>query len=489
MSVLALSVPDFLVQLELRRRPDLADKPFALLGPDDRVWAASKDARDYGVAEGLAPTHARARCRALVVRELDEGAAADEQNAFLEEIGGWQLPTEETGYGRAFIALDGIADTASEAQPLAAEMGGRLRQRLGVALTPALGFDHGKFTAGAAADIAGPGRMRLISREDETRFLNPLPVALLPLAPKPISYLGWLGIGTLGQFSGLPTDPLITRFGSGMRMMQQWARGRDSRPVIPTVRAAAAIVVVEFDPPTGSAARVAGELTRALRPHLRALAAAWRGIQRLRIEVISAGGKTSKVEARFRAPASSPARVEAALLRQLDSLAWRGTIRSASAQALRTAELTIEQDDLPFDGLPAKDSAHGTAADAVVAALSRQYPGALLRFRVLDPEHPAAERRGEYVVREPDGGETVERARPVVEPRPIQVVVDANGLPARIGEGEHARVVASCDATWRVATDWWTETGAVNRTYHRVTLADGASLELYFDHGTGVWMR
>ena len=350
MSVLALSVPDFLVQLELRRRPDLADKPFALLGPDDRVWAASKDARDYGVAEGLAPTHARARCRNLVVRELDEGAATDEQNAFLEEIGGWQLPTEETGYGRAFIALDGIADTASEAQPLAAEMGGRLRQRLGVALTPALGFDHGKFTAGAAADIAGPGRMRLISREDETRFLNPLPVALLPLAPKPISYLGWLGIGTLGQFSGLPTEPLITRFGSGMRMMQQWARGRDSRPVIPTVRAAAAIVVVEFDPPTGSAARVAGELTRALRPHLRALAAAWRGIQRLRVEVISAGGKTTKVEARFRAPASSPARIEAALLRQLDSLAWRGTIRSASAQALRTAELTIEQDDLPFDG-------------------------------------------------------------------------------------------------------------------------------------------
>ena len=79
MSVLALSVPDFLVQLELRRRPDLADKPFALLGPDDRVWAASKDARDYGVAEGLAPTHARARCRNLVVRELDEGAATDEQ--------------------------------------------------------------------------------------------------------------------------------------------------------------------------------------------------------------------------------------------------------------------------------------------------------------------------------------------------------------------------------------------------------------------------
>ena len=44
-------------------------------------------------------------------------------------------------------------------------------------------------------------------------------------------------------------------------------------------------------------------------------------------------------------------------------------------------------------------------------------------------------------------------------------------------------------ATWRVATDWWTETGAVSRTYHRVTLADGATLEVYFDHGTGAWMR
>ncbi len=80
-------------------------------------------------------------------------------------------------------------------------------------------------------------------------------------------------------------------------------------------------------------------------------------------------------------------------------------------------------------------------------------------------------------------------ARPLAEPKPIHVVVDTNGLPARIGEGAEARAVASCDATWRVSTDWWTETGAVVRTYHRVSLADGAALEVYLDHGTGVWMR
>lgn len=89
-------------------------------------------------------------------------------------------------------------------------------------------------------------------------------------------------------------------------------------------------------------------------------------------------------------------------------------------------------------------------------------------------------------MREPDGGETVERARPVAEPRPIHVAVDANGLPARIGEGAEARRPQRGDAPpARVATDWWTETRGGDRTHHPVTLADGAPLECVFRSGDG----
>ena len=191
---------------------------------------------------------------------------------------------------------------------------------------------------------------------------------------------------------------------------------------------------------------------------------------------------------RFRAPVASPARLEVALLRQLDAIAWRGGVSAASAQVVRSAELSVQQEDLFFDAETGPGGGVAAArAEAVVAALSRQYPGALLRYRTLDATHPAAERRGEFVVREPDGGSAVERAKALPVPVALTVVADADGRPVRLGEGDRTFDVQSIDATWRVCTDWWSEAGAVDRTCYALTLADGATTEVFFDHLAGGW--
>ena len=60
MSVLCCRVPHLLITLACRRTPALADRPLALLGPDERVWAASPLAAQSGVQTQMRAEEARA---------------------------------------------------------------------------------------------------------------------------------------------------------------------------------------------------------------------------------------------------------------------------------------------------------------------------------------------------------------------------------------------------------------------------------------------
>ncbi len=198
MSVLCCHVPNLLITLALRQAPDLAGHPLALLGPDDRVWAASPEAAGSGVQQQMRAQEARTACPDLLLRPLDLQAAETEQSALLAELAEWQLPVEPLGWGSAYVDLHAVAKDRPSVQPLLADAGRRLRQRLGADLQPSLGWDSGKFTARAAACVAPPGRMRLVDKTDEARFLNPLPITLLPLPRPHLQQLHWLGIRTLG---------------------------------------------------------------------------------------------------------------------------------------------------------------------------------------------------------------------------------------------------------------------------------------------------
>ena len=142
------------------------------------------------------------RCPDIVLQSLDIQRSQEEQDAFLSTLMHWQLPVEAQSWGSAYVDLNHVADGAEEVQPLAAELGGRVRRDPGQTLQPALGWDSGKFTARAAAAYTAPGRMRLVGKKEESRFLSPLSITLLPLPLPDQQQLHWLGIRTLGQFAG-----------------------------------------------------------------------------------------------------------------------------------------------------------------------------------------------------------------------------------------------------------------------------------------------
>src|SRR5512143_2217750 len=191
-AVICCRVPEFLVALARRADPRLMQQPLTLVGADGLVCAASAEARACGVVPALSPRQALARCPDARLVPLDLPASEAEHAAWLAVLARTGLPVEADGWGAAYVDARGLCHDRSSAQRACADLGHALREALGDPLSPALGWDTSKFTARAAAACAPGGRMRLVPAADETRFLNPLPLGILPLPAPALQQLDWL---------------------------------------------------------------------------------------------------------------------------------------------------------------------------------------------------------------------------------------------------------------------------------------------------------
>ena len=391
MSVLCCRIPDFLIALACRQTPAWAGRPLALVGPDERLWAVSPEAQQSGVQVEMRPAQAQVYCPEVLLHDLDIAASRQAQAEVLAVVARWELPVEPLTWGALYVDLHLVGKNTESVRPLAVEPGQRVRSACGAALQPALGWDSGKFTAHAAAVQVAPGHVRLVDKRDEMRFLQPLPVTLLPLPPLHIQQLHWLGVRTVGQFARLPAAAVWQRFGAAGKLAQRWAQGKDDRPVQGHGAGTAAVTTVTLDPPTGRLAPVVGAVMASLQPALAQWAQMLTGLRHLRLTLDFVAAADHHLDLTFVEPASQPARVEAALVQQLTALTWPGAVQAVRWQALATGELMAQQPTL-FD-LP--DARSDTAA-GVSAALAVRYGAVLWRSQVVEPGHPVAERRSHF---------------------------------------------------------------------------------------------
>lgn len=392
MSVLCCRIPNFLIALACRQQPAWAERPLALLGPDERVWAVSPAAQRYGVQPQMRPQQAQIYCPEVLLRSLDAGASQAEQAAFLAAAAQWELPVEPQEWGVAYVDLHSVGATSTAVRPLAVELGQRVRAAFGDAMQPALGWDSGKFTARAAAVQAAPGRVRLVDKADETRFLNPLPITLLPLPRPHLQQLHWLGVRTLGQFAALPPAAVWQRFGTAGKLAHLWAQGRDDRAVQPGVATMPDVTPVTIDPPSGLLRPVLDALMATLQPALARWAKQLAGVRHLRVTLDFVTGGERTLDITFVEPASQPGRVQAALVQQLCALAWPGQVQAARWQVLETGELIAYQPTL-FADPPARLAALDSVADGLVG----RYGPSFYRSQLVEPRHPLAERRSQFL--------------------------------------------------------------------------------------------
>jgi hypothetical protein len=74
--------------------------------------------------------------------------------------------------------------------------------------------------------------------------------------------------------------------------------------------------------------------------------------------------------------------------------------------------------------------------------------------------------------------------RPLNLPRPVEVDLDAHGLPMRVVTGSLGTLrtyeVEQVQEVWRVAEAWW-RAASVQRTYYQVVIDSGRTLTLFHD--------
>lgn len=403
MSVMCCRIPEFLIGLAKRAAPDLAGKPVALLGADERVWAASPAARQGGVRLQMLARQARLRCPDVQLQPLDLGTCRAEQDAFTGTLAACGLPVESPAWGMAYVDLHALGGSMASrtVQPYCADLGKQVREALGDALAPSIGWDTGKFTARAAATASTPGHMRLVDHSHEERFLSPLSIDLLPLNPLALQQLDWLGIRTLGQFARLPTTAVWQRFGAEGKLAQQWTRGRDDRPVHPTAFVTSAPLAIDFDPPVALHAPVLDAIMHALSPTLDRLARRLEGLNHLRLTLTfdapsqKARANTRVIDCTFIEPVSDARRIRATLGHQLEILNWPAELGGVQIALLASGELIPRQLELFGHGRSRNNTGKNkprVPRDSV-ASLRVRYGNIFFQPRIADPRHPLPERR------------------------------------------------------------------------------------------------
>jgi len=217
-------IPGFELRAALRAAPGLAERPAALaplprteplLGP---VTAAADAA---GVRPGMRLGEALATCPGLVLVEQDPATAREEWEGVLRRLEDAGFAVDSADLGCVYFETRGV-------ERLYGGLEGALKRALaavGSAWDPRVGAAERRFAALAAANVARPGQVLIVSDERTSEFLAPLPLSLLPLPPERYAELEQLGVRKLGQLAGLPGSAVAERLGPDGRRAWGLARG------------------------------------------------------------------------------------------------------------------------------------------------------------------------------------------------------------------------------------------------------------------------
>lgn len=222
--IACILVPGFELRAALRDRPRLALRPAALApepGTEPLLGPVTAAAEAQGVRPGMRMGEALATCPELVLVEPDPTGAERvwEETLRRLEDGGFAVDGREPGCvyfeTRGVERLYGGVEAALQ----------RALAAVGSSWDPRAGAAGRRFAALAAASVARPGQVLVVSDERTRDFLAPLPVDSLPLGRDTHQELRALGVRRLGELASLPAGAVAERLGPDGRRARALARG------------------------------------------------------------------------------------------------------------------------------------------------------------------------------------------------------------------------------------------------------------------------
>jgi DNA polymerase-4 len=211
--LLHLDMDQFIVAVEVLRRPDLSGKSVVVGGDGDPsrarqvVASASYEARAFGVHSGMPLRAAARRCPDAVFLATDHAAYDAASATVMNTLRSFDMPVEVWGWDEAYFGGE-VADPFL----LAREVRAAVFAASG--LSASIGIGENKLQAKIAAQYAKPGGIYRITFENWSSLMAARPVsALWGVGPKTAKKLDALGIRTVGALASCDPAVLLPVFG------------------------------------------------------------------------------------------------------------------------------------------------------------------------------------------------------------------------------------------------------------------------------------
>jgi nucleotidyltransferase/DNA polymerase involved in DNA repair len=243
--IACVHIPRFAVEVERRRRPDLATR--MILVGETEVLDCSLGAETSGVRRGMRMSEAIGLCHRADVLPPDLSHYQRRFDEILDFLDSYTPTVEDGGLGTAYLSLDGLS---VEPQPFVEKLISYLHRRSG--FMASVGVAGGKFVARVAAWTTRPGLAKVIPPGGEATFLAPLPVDHLPAGDPMRWRLGLLGLDTIGDIARLPLRAVQAQFGSEGKHCWELASGIDNEPLAPRVKEETVVRRLQFAAPVVS---------------------------------------------------------------------------------------------------------------------------------------------------------------------------------------------------------------------------------------------
>src|SRR5215218_2090090 len=243
--IACILIPGFPLRAALRSRPGLALRPAALAptpGSEANLGPVTAAAEAAGVRPGMRLGEALGTCPSLTLVEPDPAAVEDAWEEIVRRLEDAGIAVEPAEPGCAYFETRGV-------ERLYGGIEQALRRALGAVGSTwdaRIGSAERRFAALAAASVARPGQVVIVSDQETRDFMAPLPLSLLPLEAKRQDELVELGIRNLGGLARLPGAAVSERLGSDGRRAWERARGGERRRVRGRRPAGEIIEALEF---------------------------------------------------------------------------------------------------------------------------------------------------------------------------------------------------------------------------------------------------
>src|SRR2546429_6263885 len=310
--IASLLIPGFELRAALRKQPGLALRPGALAplpGTEPLLGPVTAAAERRGVRPGMRLGEALATCPQLVLVEQDPAAAEQAWEEILRSLEDSGFAVDPAGVGCVYFETRGV-------ERLYGGLEAALKRALaavGTAWDPRAGAAQRRFAALAAANVARPGQILVVSDERLQDFLAPLPLELVPMEPRRRAELHELGVKRVGQLAGLPGSAVAERLGPDGRRAWGLARGGKAARVRGRRPPAEIVEALEFPEAIGNELtlrRAFGALVDTLmaRPER-----SGRFVRKLALSARLVGGGSWRRSATLRDPATQLGRIKAPL--------------------------------------------------------------------------------------------------------------------------------------------------------------------------------